>query len=142
MPVLKRQSDKVAVLGDIPLFADLSKRDLAQIARHVSEVEFVPGDHLMVEGESGAEAYVILEGTASVRRKGKKIAVLGRGDVVGEMSLITDLPRNAAVRADTFLPALRIGRKDLDPIMHEFPAVAVKLLRTVAGRLVEGVVSY
>jgi CRP-like cAMP-binding protein len=108
----------------------------------VSEVEFVPGDHLMIEGESGEAAYVILEGGATVRRKGKKIAVLGRGDVVGEMSLITELPRNAAVRADTFLPALRIGRKDLDAIMDEFPTVAVKLLRTVARRLVDGVVSY
>ncbi len=142
MAVLKRQSDKVAVLAGVPLFADLSKRDLTQIARRIGEVEFPPGDHLMIEGESGYEAYVILEGRATVRRKGKKIADLTGGDIVGEMSLITDLPRNAAVRADTFLPALRVTRADLDAIMDEFPTVAVKLLRTVARRLVDGVVTY
>lgn len=142
MAVLKRQSDKVAVLANVPLFADLAKRDITQIARHVREVEFSPGDHLMVEGEAGDVAYVILEGRATVRRTGRRLVELGGGDVVGEMSLITDLPRNAAVRADTFLPALRIDRADLDAIMEDFPTVAVKLLRTVARRLVEGTVTY
>ena len=74
--------------------------------------------------------------------KGTKIAALTGGEVVGEMSIITDLPRNAAVRADTFVPALRINRSDLNAIMDEFPPVAVKLLRTVARRLVDDVVTY
>lgn len=130
------------MLGAVPLFGGLSKRDLTHVARRVTEVEFLPGDHLMIEGESVGDAYVILEGRATVRRKGRKIAQLVAGDVVGEMSLITELPRNAAVRADTFLPALRITSDGLDAIMEEFPTVAVKLLRTVARRLVDGVVSY
>jgi CRP-like cAMP-binding protein len=140
--LLKRQSDKVDVLAQVPLFEGLSKKDLTQVARRVREVEFVPGEHLIVAGASGDEAFVILEGQATVRRNGRKIAQLSRGDVVGEMSLITDMPRNAGVRADTFLPVLRIERNDLSVIMDEFPTVAVKLLRTVARRLVEAIGSY
>jgi CRP-like cAMP-binding protein len=142
MAVLKRQSDKIDVLAQVPLFEGLSKKDLTQIARRIREVEFVPGDHIIVAGASGDEAFVVLEGQATVRRNGRKIAELTSGDIAGEMSLITDLPRNAGVRADTFLPALRIERNDLNVIMDEYPTVAVKLLRTVARRLVEAIGSY
>ena len=58
------------------------------------------------------------------------------------MSLITDLPRNAGVRADTFVPAIRVTRDDLSALMNDHPTVAVKLLRTVATRLVEAIGSY
>ncbi|HEY5650767.1 MAG TPA: cyclic nucleotide-binding domain-containing protein [Acidimicrobiia bacterium] len=142
MAVLKRQSDRVDVLAQVPLFEGLSKKDLTQIARRIKEVEFVPGDHLITSGASGDEAFVVLEGRATVRKNGRKIAELTSGDIAGEMSLITDLPRSAGVRADTFLPALRIERTDLNAIMDEYPTVAVKLLRTVARRLVEAIGSY
>ena len=142
MPVLKRQSDKVDLLSQVPLFADLSKKDLTQVARRVTEVEFLPGDHILHPGTAGDEAFIIIEGKASVRRNGRKIAELSNGDVAGEMSLITDLPRNAGVRADTFVPAIRVTRDDLSALMNDHPTVAVKLLRTVATRLVEAIGSY
>lgn len=142
MPVLKRQSDRVDLLSQVPLFADLSKKDLTQVARRVTEVEFLPGDHILHPGTAGDEAFVIIEGKASVRRNGRKIAELSNGDVAGEMSLITDLPRNAGVRADTFVPAIRVTRDDLSALMNDHPTVAVKLLRTVATRLVEAIGSY
>lgn len=137
MTVLKRQADKVDVLAGVPLFEGLSKKELTELARRVEEVEFRPGEHLLVVGEQADAAYVILDGRATVRRRGRKIAEVTKGDVVGEMSLVTDLPRNAGVRAETFVPALRVRKAEFDSIMDDFPRVAVKVLRTVATRLVE-----
>jgi CRP/FNR family cyclic AMP-dependent transcriptional regulator len=137
MTVLKRQADKVDVLAGVPLFEGLSKKELTELARRVEEVEFRPGEHLLVVGEPADAAYVILDGRATVRRRGRKIAEVTKGDVVGEKSLVTDLPRNAGVRADTFVPALRVRKAEFDSIMDDFPRVAVKVLRTVATRLVE-----
>ena len=142
MPVLKRQSDKVDLLSGVSLFAGLSRKELTGLARLVSEVEFLPGEHIVHVGDTGDVAYVIIEGRATVRRSGRKIAALSSGDVVGEMSLITDLPRNAGVRADTFVPALRIDRDQLAEIMELYPRVAVKILRTVAARLVEAIKTF
>lgn len=139
MSVLRRQSDRVDVLAGVPLFEGLSRKELTEISRHVSEVEFPPNEVIIAAGGSGREAFVILEGRATVRIKGRKVAELAQGDVVGEMSLITDLPRNASVRADTFVPALRMVRSDFNRILDEHPKVAVKVLRTVAARLVEAV---
>lgn len=136
MTVLKRQSDKIEVLSKVPLFAGLSKRELTGMARRVGETEFVPGEHILLEGEGAHECFVLLDGRATVRRNGEKIAEVAKGDVIGEMSLVTDLRRSAGVRADTFVSALRIGRSDFIAIMDEYPRVAAKVLKTVADRLV------
>ncbi len=135
MALLKRHSDKVDVLASVPLFAGLSKKELSEIARSVTEVEYSPREFLTREGERGLEAMVILDGSAVVRRKGRKIAELKAGDVVGEMSIVTDLPRNATVQAQTFVSALLMSRGELAALMDESPKVAVKILRTVAERL-------
>lgn len=137
MALLRRQSDRVQVLAEVPLFAGLSKKELSQIARSVTEVEIAPREYLTLEGETGSHAMVILGGKATVRKRGKKVAELSTGDVVGEMSLVTDLPRNATVRADTFVTALIMDRGGFVKVMDEHPRVAAKILRTVADRLVE-----
>lgn len=137
MAVLKRQSDKVDVLNAVPLFKGLSKRDLTDIARQVDEVEFRPGEIMVAAGESGREAFVVLDGTATVRKNDRKVAELGTGAVVGEMSLLTDLPRNATVRAETFVPALRIQRSAFLSMLEDHPAVAVKIVQALATRLAQ-----
>lgn len=137
MALLRKKSDKVQVLAEVPLFAGLSKRELSEIARSVTEVEIAPREYLTFEGEAGSHAMVILGGKATVRKHGRKVAVLSKGDVVGEMSLVTDLPRNATVRADTFITALVMNRGGFETVMEEHPSVAAKILRTVADRLVE-----
>ncbi len=142
MALLKRHSDKVDVLASVPLFAGLSKKELGELARSVTEVEYGPREFLTREGERGLEAMVILDGKATVRRNGRKIADLAAGDVVGEMSIVTDLPRNATVQAQTFVSALLMSRGELAAIMDDNPKVAVKILRTVAERLTEATRSH
>lgn len=136
MALLRRKAEKVDVLAGVGLFDGLSKRELGELARYVTELEIPAGASLATEGKSGQEAVVILEGTATVRRKGRKIAQVGKGDVVGEMSLVTKAKRNATVRADTDLVVLHIDAGDFATVMDEYPKVAVKVLQTVADRLV------
>ncbi len=135
MALLKRRSDKVDVLSRVPLFGGLSRRELDEIARNVTEVDIAPQEYLAFEGEIGTQAMVILAGKVTVRKKGRKIAELGTGDVVGEMSLVTSRPRNATVRAESFVSALVMDSKEFANVMDEHPQVATKILRTVAERL-------
>jgi CRP-like cAMP-binding protein len=137
MALLKRRSDKVDVLSRVPLFGGLSRRELDEIARNVTEVDIAPQEYLAFEGEIGTQAMVILAGKVTVRKKGRKIAELGTGDVVGEMSLVTSRPRNATVRAETFVSALVMDSKEFANVMDEHPQVATKILRTVAERLAD-----
>ena len=137
MALLKRRSDKIHVLAGVPLFGGLSRKELGEIARNVTEVEIGPGEYLAYEGETGTQAMVLLAGKVIVRKKGRKVAELGAGDVVGEMSLVTDRPRNATVRAETMVSALVMDPKEFSAVMYEHPSVAAKILRTVAKRLAE-----
>jgi CRP-like cAMP-binding protein len=137
MALLKRRSDKVDVLSRVPLFGGLSRRELDEIARNVTEVDIAPQEYLAFEGEIGTQAMVILAGKVTVRKKGRKIAELGTGDVVGEMSLVTSRPRNATVRAESFVSALVMDSKEFANVMDEHPQVATKILRTVAQRLAD-----
>ncbi len=137
MALLRNRSDKLEVLAEVPLFQGLSKKELGEIARLVTEVEIPPRDYLAYEGEIGHETHLILAGYATVRRRGRKVAELSKGDVVGEMSLVTRLPRNASVRADTFISALVMNSQEFSQLIDSHPQVGVKILRTVAARLVE-----
>jgi CRP-like cAMP-binding protein len=133
------RADKIQVLAGVPLFAGLSKKELGQIARLVTETEISPREFLAYEGEVGREALVILAGRATVRRNGRKVAEIGPGDVVGEMSLLTNLPRNASVRADTFVAALVMNQHEFGELIDAHPQVGVKILKTVAERLAAAV---
>jgi CRP-like cAMP-binding protein len=117
------------------MFAGLSNKELGEIADIVKEVEYSPRDYLIHEGETGREAMIILAGKATVRRGGRKLTEVSTGSVVGEMSLLTDLPRSATVRADTFVSALVMNAKQFSRLIDEHPRVGVKILRTVARRL-------
>lgn len=137
MALLKRQSDKVDVLRKIPLLADLSKKELELVARNTTEAEVEGGTHLMRQGERGQEAMVILSGTAAVNRSGRKIKELGAGDVVGEISLVTNAHRTADVVATTDLQVLVADAREFSSILDQNPKVAMKVMKTIADRLAE-----
>jgi CRP-like cAMP-binding protein len=86
-------------LRDVPLFARLSKHDLAMVAQMADEVDVREGEVLAREGDVGHEFFVIERGRAEVTRDGERLAELGPGDFFGEMALISEERRTATVTA-------------------------------------------
>ena len=133
--LLHRRSQKIDVLKNVPLFEDLSQRQLDAIARHADEAEVPAGRVLMKQGEVGQEMLVILEGGARVERNGKVVSHLGPGDVAGEMSLIDGKPRSATVIAEEPCRCLIMIRREFTPLLDSVPGLSNKLLITLCGRL-------
>lgn len=124
-------------LSRVPLLAGCSKRELRRLAQ-ASRLELLEAGQVLIdEGQQPFEAYVIVAGRATVRRKGRKIAEVGVGDVVGELGLILDRPRQARVVADTPLEVLVLERRALRTAVHEVPGLGWKLLETVVDRMAE-----
>lgn len=86
-------------LTAIPIFSDLSPEEAKRLSTFATETSAADGQILMKEGDYSTELIGIEEGTADVIQKGKKIASLGAGDLIGEMGLIEREPRNADVIA-------------------------------------------
>lgn len=122
-------------LAKVPLFSSCSKRDLQKIAKAGDEVVMPTGSVIVDQGQTGREAFVILDGTALVKRNNKKVATLGAGAVVGELSLLDHGPRTATVIAETDVSLLVIGQRQFLGVIDEVPALSHKLMATLAGRI-------
>jgi CRP/FNR family transcriptional regulator, cyclic AMP receptor protein len=129
------KAQKVALLAQMPLFSLCSKRQLAALAADTVADELAAGTVLTREGAAGGLAYILASGQAEVVRGKRRLAVLGPGDVVGELSLIDGKPRSATVRALTDLEVLEIDARDLRRMLRQAPAVTRKLLEALSERL-------
>ena len=107
------------------------------MARASDEVALPAGRVLCEQGGIGREAFIILEGTAEVRRNKKKVATLGAGACVGELSLLDHGPRTASVIAITDLRVLVIGAREFAGIIDEVPPIAHKILQSLAAKVRE-----
>jgi len=132
-----QKSAYVDRLGRVPLFRSLSKRDLQLIGRSATPHQAVEGDKLTEEGKAGYEFFVIADGKATVRRKGRKVASLKKGDFFGELALLEKVPRNATVVADTDMELWVLDGREFMGVLREVPEIAVKLLSSLAKRLSE-----
>ena len=124
-------------LAEVPLFAAASRKDLQKVARASDEVDVKAGRVLVDQGRPGHEFFLILEGTASVRRNNRKVAGLGPGQYFGELSLLDRGPRTATVVADTDMKVLVLGQREFLGVLDDVPGLAYKILRIMAHRLRE-----
>ena len=124
-------------LAELPLFAEASRAERAVIRRHLTLLSVPAGRVLVEEGARAAEFMVLAEGTATVDQGGHTIAVLGRGDLVGEMALLEDDGagrRNATVTADSDTLVYVGSRNEFRRILEAAPSVARKVRETAAAR--------
>ena len=124
-------------LGKVSLFSSCSNKDLEKIAKAGDEVTISAGTVVVDQGQTGREAFVIISGSATVKRNGKKVATLGAGSVVGELSLLDHGPRTATVVTDTECTMLVISQRQFLAVIDAIPAISHKLLATLAGRIRE-----
>jgi CRP/FNR family cyclic AMP-dependent transcriptional regulator len=128
---------RIELLAEMPLFSTCSKHQLAQVAALTVQADLPKGTVMTREGAFGGLAYLIATGQAKVTRDGKRIAQLGPGDVVGELSLIDGKRRSATVTATTDLEVLKLDREDLLTLIKKAPPVVRKLLEALAQRVRE-----
>jgi CRP/FNR family cyclic AMP-dependent transcriptional regulator len=131
------QDKKVESLKRAPLFAGLSRKELVQLARLADDTEVPAGRVLCEEGDRGREFFVLVEGEVEVRRKGRKVATLGPGDFIGEISLVEPTPRTATVTARTPLRFFVLTPRDFQRMLDENPSVERKVMRGLARRVLE-----
>lgn len=129
-----------AALARNPLFEGLDAGDLEELAWLMQPKRFAAGDVMCEAGEAGDSLFVITEGVARVLVTDpdgnvRAVARLRRGDVIGEMSLLTGEQRSATVVAGTRATALELARTDFAELIRRYPNVLLNLNRILSSRL-------
>jgi protein phosphatase len=119
---------KIKMLGRVPAFEFLSYQELIRVINTGELVKIQAGKEIWKEGASGDEMMLILTGSVEIVKNGKRLDVLKKGDVLGEMSMIDSAPRSAS--ALTLEPAnlLAFPREALFSLLREENELAVKFL--------------
>jgi CRP-like cAMP-binding protein len=126
---------KVELLRRVPLFDRLSKKELREIAGIADELHVPAQQTLAVEGASGREFMIVAEGAAEVRRGGRKVNLLGNGDFLGEIALVTGRKRTASVMTLEPTRLLVLTERDFRRLMREVPSIQTKVMEALASRL-------
>jgi len=125
----------VDLLQRVPLFADLGRKEVEQIASSMKERNFAAGETLTVEGRGGVGFFVIEDGEARVSVHDEERAKLGPGAYFGEIALITEGARTATITADTPVKAWGMTMWDFRPLVEGNAALSWKMLQAMAKQL-------
>ncbi|MCB1601815.1 MAG: cyclic nucleotide-binding domain-containing protein [Lysobacterales bacterium] len=101
-------------------------------------VDVPAGSFVFREGDAGSDMFIIETGSVEILRRARgetPIATLGPGDFFGEMAILEDQPRFAAVRAATATRLLRIDRAAFADMLRDNFEIAVRIMRKLVARL-------
>ena len=133
---------KVELIRRVPLFARCSRSELAEVAQIADEIDLREGKEMTTQGSRGREFFVLLEGTADVKKDGRRINRLEGGDFFGEIALVSDTPRTATVTATSPVRALVITDRSFKRLLRDAPEIQAKVLSALAERLAPSWPSY
>jgi HEAT repeat protein len=143
MDTLKTVSllERILLLREIPIFADLSPEDLKLVAELAREEWYPQNTVIFHQGDEGNTMFVIVEGRLHVVRSANGVeqvlAQRGAGDFVGEMAVIESAPRSASLITQSDVRALAIDGEIFKSLLRERPDVSFAVLRSISRRLRE-----
>ena len=127
----------VEMLRLVPLFSNLSDKQLRSIAAQSREVSFPAGKEICKQGDTGVGMHVVLEGQTKVQINGRTRRKLGPGAFFGEIALLDGGPRTASVIAETDVHTISIPHWNFRTLLKEQPPLALKMLEETSKRLRE-----
>ncbi len=128
------------VLRQAPLFSGLDDEVASALEASMSSSSLRRGEILFSEGDDGNQLYVVTEGKIKLGRtspdgRENLLAILGPGQMFGELSFFDPGPRSATATAVTDVELKSLGHEALSPVLNAHPDVAHALLNQLAGRL-------
>lgn len=127
--------DAASMIGTVPFFSGLDEKKRKAIAAQGKEMSYKAGDVIVDEGSMGVGFYLITDGKAEVRKGGKQLATLGKGQFFGEMSLIDEQPRSADVVAVAPTKCWALSSWSFASIVKSNPEIALMMLKEMVKRL-------
>lgn len=127
------------VLHKVPIFKDLNKKELKAVERILHRRFYKEGEMLFNEGDPGVGMYIIEQGRVNVTLGPEKklLATLSNGEFFGEIALLSETPRTAAVTAVVPSRILGFFQSDLFGLMETSPRMGNRILYRIAQMVSE-----
>jgi CRP/FNR family cyclic AMP-dependent transcriptional regulator len=128
------------LLRDIALFHGLSDEQISRLSERLYSRVYPGGTNIIIADQPGEVVYMILNGTVKIHIEQSDgtdviLAILGPGDIVGEISLIDSAGRSASVITLEDSQLLWMGGETFQEFLRTIPAFAQNLVRILAGRV-------
>ena len=131
--------EKETALARVPIFSRLPPRSLRKLARLCIHRRYPRGTAILEEGSPGLGLFLITAGRVEVtKRAGSRevpLAVLGDGEVLGEIALIDDRPRSATAFALEETACLLLTRERFRTLLRKHPKIAWPIVPSLAERV-------
>lgn len=143
----RRKSEKVqAIRREIPLLTDVPPFLFEVLLEKIHLRSLAPGAALFAEGDAGSSLFFVASGELLVSAKGDAgdpvlLGLLGPGDVAGEISFLSGVPRTATVTARTAVDLLELDRNAIAPLVKKHRRLADALARLFTERVLDGVLA-
>ena len=132
---MPRGDPKLTALKAVPLFTGLSRSELAAVGRIADELDLPAGKVLIREGTYGSQFFVLLDGEAVVRRRGRKLATLRGGDFFGEIALLSRRATTATVTTTAPSRVVVITRAGFGQLLRTSPQVQWAVMQALVSRV-------
>jgi len=130
---------EVQHLRQIPMLASFDTSTLKLIAFTSKRLTFEPGEEIFHQGEKGDTAYIIFDGEVEIlidTPDGEtKIGNVGINEIVGEIALLSEVPRTATVRVSRKLTALELSKQQFFSLMEQDSRIVIEMLKQVSTRI-------
>lgn len=132
--------ERLELLHQVPLFAELSLDDLQSLDAQLRSRKISAGEHLFSEGDPGDCLYILVAGKMTISRSNEKgeavlLAQLDAGQPVGEMALLDELPRSATAVASEDCELLRLDKLRFHSLVMQRPQILLGMCKVLATRL-------
>ena len=125
----------VMSLSNHSFFQSLDEDNIKEILSHLKMEKYDAGDIILEKGEPGRNLFIIAQGKVEILDNEVRIAILGTGEIFGEMSLISGNPVTATVQALEPLTLLYLNGRYFSEILHKIPSIQIFLTRLLARRI-------
>ncbi|QTA87367.1 DUF4388 domain-containing protein [Desulfonema magnum] len=138
----KRPEDYIGVvarsLSKFSIFQSLDESIVKEFTSHLKFEEFAVGDTIIRKGDPGRNLYIIVSGKVEVvGDDDMSLAFMGKGEVFGEMSLLSGNPVGATIKVMKPATVLYIVAKDFKKVLNKSPSLQMYFTRLLAGRMAE-----
>jgi hypothetical protein len=131
---------QIEAIGNVPLFANLTIRELAALAHASTTTRAGEGEIIIREGEAGRILYVLLSGRAEVIKgwgtpDEMVLDWIEEKGFFGEMALMDGRPRSATIRITSAASLLVLRGEDLTRLIRDYPTIPIRLCTILCQRI-------